>query len=388
LPFAQEKETMKRVTLAILTLCVLTTASWATVTRFRSGIFLHHSTGGCIWGPNGSSTSVPQEMQLYNQVHGFTGDQAVTMNEQWFPGSTDNEWSTWHTVFEHDQPEAISGYYAGNRIIMVKSCFPSSALEGVGQPSDTTQPWMKTIFNYKWHWRHLAGVMRAHPQNFFVIWTNAPLEHQSTDSTAARLSDRFCTWAADTLQAGLDPVMGVFPRNVYVFDFFHKLTDPAGFMLDQYRAGPGDSHPNAAATALVAPQFVRETFDQSILYEAYVNDPSAGPEPGPFDRHDRSLVVSPSPSAGPVTFYYVADEAGPASIRVYSAGGRLLRTLTPRPGTGVQAIEWNGRDECGREVPTGVLLCRYVAGHTAGRSTADGTVAGRAAATTRLVRIR
>ena len=45
----------------------------AAQTRFRSGLFFHHSTGECIWGPNGSSTSVPQEMTRYNTQHGYTG---------------------------------------------------------------------------------------------------------------------------------------------------------------------------------------------------------------------------------------------------------------------------------------------------------------------------
>jgi hypothetical protein len=55
--------------------------------HFRSGIFLHHSTGGCIWGPNGSNTSVPQEMAEYNALYGYTGSLAVTLNEEWWaPG--------------------------------------------------------------------------------------------------------------------------------------------------------------------------------------------------------------------------------------------------------------------------------------------------------------
>jgi hypothetical protein len=38
-------------------------------------------------------------------------------------------------------------------------------------------------------------------------------------------------------------------------------------MLPMYAASPGDSHPNAAATQLVAPQFVEEIFDAAIAYE-------------------------------------------------------------------------------------------------------------------------
>ena len=234
----------------------------------RSGIFLHHSTGSNIWGPNGSSTSVPQEMAVYNTAHGYTGPQAVIMNEEWWnPG--DNEWVTQHEFFEDPSPVTGIGYYLpGNKIIVIKSCFPSSAMTGYGQTSDTLSPWLKTIYNYKWHWRHIIKAMSSYPDNFFVIWTNAPLEPHSTSTSEAWLSKQFCTWAKDTLAAGLDVNYGAFPPNVYVFDFFHKLTGINGMMIATYAAAPYDSHPNSLATQLIAPQFVQEIFNASIAYEA------------------------------------------------------------------------------------------------------------------------
>jgi len=235
---------------------------------FRSGRFFHHSTGECIWGPNGSSTSVPQEMTRYNTQHGYSGQYAVTMSETWFPVNYDNEWATWHTIYETNLPENISSYFNTNKIIMVKSCFPSSAIEAIGQPIDTLSPDYKTVYNYKWHWRHIVTKMRTRPQNFFVIWTNAPLTQAETTPTQAYLSRQFCKWAKDTLARGLDPVFGAFPNNVYVFCIFSKLTDANGYMLPQYATGPNDPHPNANATALVAPQLVNEVFDHSIGYES------------------------------------------------------------------------------------------------------------------------
>lgn len=236
-------------------------------TLFRSGLFFHHSTGQCIWGPNGSATSVPQEMTRYNTQHGYAGQNAVTLNETWFPVNYDNDWYLWHEMIESNTPENFTSYFAGNKIIMIKSCFPSSAIEEWGQPIDTATPDYKTVYNYKWQWRHIIRVMKNHPQNFFVIWTNAPLTPAETNSNSAMLSRRFCKWAKDTLAQGLDPVFGQFPPNVYVFDFFSKLTDANGFMLLQYATGANDPHPNAAATELVAPLLVNEVFDHSIAYE-------------------------------------------------------------------------------------------------------------------------
>ncbi|MBN1198382.1 MAG: hypothetical protein JXA23_03445 [Bacteroidales bacterium] len=236
--------------------------------QFRSGIFLHHSTGANIWGPNGSSTSIPQEMIAYNTTHGYTGDEMVMMDEEWWAPS-DNEWATQHAFFEDPDPYTGIGYYLpGNRIIVIKSCFPSSAMVSVGSPEDTLTPYLKSVYNYKWHWRHILQVAESLPENFFVLWTNAPLEPNSTNSSEAALSRDFCKWAKDTLAAGLDAGYSTFPPNAYVFDFFSKLTGPDGMMLSSYAASPGDSHPNAEATQLIAPQFVQEIFDAAISYEA------------------------------------------------------------------------------------------------------------------------
>ncbi|NOX17857.1 MAG: T9SS type A sorting domain-containing protein [Chlorobi bacterium] len=239
-------------------------------TLFRSGIFLHHSTGACIWGPNGSDTSIPDEINNYNSTNGLTGDEAISMDEEEFPlDPWINEWYRWHNIFNGNDPTAdIEPYYNSDRIIVIKSCFPSSELQSWGSPSDTLDPEYKSVYNYKWHWRSFISVMKNHPDNFFAVWTNAPLVPNSTNDSQAQLSDKFCKWAKDTLALGLDPILGEFPPNVYVFDFFHKLAGPDGKLQLQYAQDEWDSHPNSAATELVAPQFVEEIFDAAIAYES------------------------------------------------------------------------------------------------------------------------
>jgi hypothetical protein len=259
---------------------VLTTDAFSQATKFRSGIFLHHSTGGCIWGPNGSSTSVPQEITLYNMQHGYTDTNAVSMNEEGWPlNPWSNEWERWHRIFDDEDPMAdIHSYLAANRIIVIKSCFPSSSMADEGSASDTLDPTLKSAYNYKWHWRNIVNVMRQHQDNFFVIWTNAPLVASQTNDQEAQLSDKFCRWAKDTLAVGTDPAFGAFPSNVYVFDFFHKLANSSGKLPLQYAASGSDSHPNGTATQLVAPQFVREIFDAAIAYEQSDIPPLSAPE--------------------------------------------------------------------------------------------------------------
>ncbi|KAF0203231.1 MAG: hypothetical protein FD170_1220 [Bacteroidetes bacterium] len=235
---------------------------------FRSGRFLHHSTGGNIWGPNGSQTSIPLQMEIYNTSHGYTGTNAVSMTRWWWPSGGNNEWEYWHRIFDNEVPGvSITPILNSNKIVVIKSCFPSSEMVGWGQPSDTLTPTLKTNYNHKWHWRSIVNVMAQRPQNFFVIWTNAPHVAGNTNANAAGLAKQFCEWAKDTLAVGLDPVMGSFPPNIYVFDYFSKLTDENGFQMLQYAVSNNDSHPNALATEFVAPQFVTEIFDAAIIYE-------------------------------------------------------------------------------------------------------------------------
>ncbi|MBL7904696.1 MAG: hypothetical protein JNL22_06715 [Bacteroidales bacterium] len=260
---------MKRYFYLLLVLILPSAAM--TQPQFRSGIFLHHSTGGYIWGPNGSSTSIPNEIALYNAAHGYTGSNAVSMTEQWFPGaplSNDNEWERWHRIFDGVDPYAnLAPILAANKIVVVKSCYPSSAMTGMGSPADTNFYTRKTMYNHKWHMRHIVRDMASHPENFFGLWTNAPLVAGATNPNAALLAKRFTTWMKDTLAQGLDPEFGAFPPNVYVFHYFQKLADENGYERAEYAVSNTDSHPNSAATLLVAPQFVNEIFNAAIAYE-------------------------------------------------------------------------------------------------------------------------
>jgi hypothetical protein len=288
--------------------------------KFRSGIFLHHSTGDNIWGPNGSATSIPQEIAKYNTFHTYSAGDAISMDQLWWPdgaNSGNNEWECWHRIFENKDlaNSDIRGILAANKIVVIKSCFPSSALDRLGQLSDTLSPTEKTIYNYKWHWRHIVKAMKQHPGVFFAIWTNAPLTSGQSDATAADLSKKFCKWAKDTLAKGLDPIIGTFPKNIYVFDYFSKLTDANGYLKNQYAVNSGDSHPNDAATALIAPQFVSEIFDAAISYEGYLL--------GVEKDHYLNLLLYPNPSGNDITVR-VSSLSGDLKLYIYNVNGQKL----------------------------------------------------------------
>jgi hypothetical protein len=287
-------------------------------TYFRSGIFLHHSTGNYIWGPNPdgkSTTTIPLQMSLYNSSHSYSGSNSITLNEEWWSPS-DNEWSTQHQFFEGNTAYTnIKDYLSNHKIIVIKSCFPASSIEAWGVSSDTLNPSYKSVYNYKWHWRHIVKVMASHPDHFFALWTNAPLEPSSTNSAAAEKSLSFCKWAKDTLAKGLDATFGKFPANVYVFNFFSKLTDANGMMLTQYRTSAGDSHPNGAATDLVAPQFVKEIFDAAIVYEStYTDIPNC-------NESSSTIRIKPNPATDKVEIAGQCDE----TIEIINTQGETVQ---------------------------------------------------------------
>ena len=253
----------------IVLLIVVPFCSLAQQQKFRSGIFLYQSPGRHIWGPNDSPTRVPAEITSYNNSHGLAGSAAYTLGSEHWPPTRDNEWARWHAIFSNAAPDVdIRLILAGNAIVMIKSCFPSSSMwGGAGAPADTMTPDDKSVSNYKWHWRSIVSAMRNAPHNFFVMWTNSPLVPDVTNDEEAAAADAFCRWAKDTLAAGRDTIAGSFPKNIYVFDYFHKLAGADGKLQMKYAADSTDSHPNSAATQVVAPQLVREMFEAASAYE-------------------------------------------------------------------------------------------------------------------------
>jgi hypothetical protein len=246
--------------------------------RFRRAVFLSRSVGGFIYQYNGASTDVPNEIAAYNTAHNYTGGDAVSMYKVYpFPyvSDHDNEWFRWHHIFHNDagyaaEHDSLFNMINGSTydIIMIKTCFYAASMtDGAGDPTDTlTINELRTVYNYKWHWRYMIRIMEAHPDKFFVIWTNSAANdyEQHDDSVYV---DRFATWCKDTLAAGFDVTFGAFPPNVYVFDFFHTLANAGGLLPVMYEQSITNSHPNMAASELDAPQLVQEIYDAAIVYE-------------------------------------------------------------------------------------------------------------------------
>ena len=72
--------------------------------------------------------------------------------------------------------------------------------------------------------------------------------------------------------------------------------------------------------------------------------------------------VTPNPFNPTTSVSYGTPSSGRVAIRVYDVSGRLVRTLVDGPvEAGYHTAMWDGRDEGGVEVASGVYFCRMEA---------------------------
>jgi len=81
-------------------------------------------------------------------------------------------------------------------------------------------------------------------------------------------------------------------------------------------------------------------------------------------------AVTPNPAGSQATIRYALPQATRVSLKVYDASGRMVKALEDAEQTaGVHSIHWNGTDDAGREMASGVYFCRLQTGdeHRIGR---------------------
>lgn len=148
----------------------------------------------------------------------------------------------------------------------------------------------------------------------------------------------------------------------------------AGYRV--YRAGPGGERSLVAGGVLAgsAREFLDRTAAASAAQTYWIGslDP-VGHETliGPFAYTPAGgaparlalAAAGPNPAAGGARLAIQIPARGRASLRVYAVSGRLVRTLVDdEVPAGSTVLEWDGRDQGGQPLPSGVYLGRLAAG--------------------------
>jgi hypothetical protein len=215
-------------------------------------IFLHHSTGGVIWGGG-----VANSIASYNAAHSTS----YQISERSFPSSAYpppsggwqnypyDYWNIWIHGGGGGEPtlETLTTQY---NVIVWKHCFPVSNIDpDTGSASVSSSN--KTLENYKLQYAALKTKMRSFPNTRFIVWTGSALIQSETTSANATRAQEFANWVKNTWDEKND--------NIFVWDFRQLETEGGLYLLGKYSAG--DSHPNSTLANTIAPYFAQRIVD-------------------------------------------------------------------------------------------------------------------------------
>jgi hypothetical protein len=218
-------------------------------------IFLHHSTGGVIWG-GGVATSIANYNSAHSTNYQITARDFPSSNYPQ-PGGWQNYpydyWNIWIHGGGGSEPtlETLTAQYD---VIVWKHCYPGSDI-GPDTGSASVSSSNKTLENYKLQYAALKTKMHSFPNTRFIVWTGAA--NVQTPQSSAADADRaqeFANWVKNTWDEKGD--------NIFVWDFRQLETegvDGGRYLLSKYSAG--DSHPNSTLANTIAPYFAQRIVD-------------------------------------------------------------------------------------------------------------------------------
>jgi hypothetical protein len=223
---------------------------------YTNVIFLHHSTGQNLINQGNVRALFAQKGYRfwdhdYNTIGLTRPDGSLTGASYDIPeiepgsqggGNTDPEGlAVLFAQPAHNPPDNAWSRLLRHEVLIFKSCFPNSAIE-----SDDSLEQRKALY------RGMRDVIDRHPDRLFILLTTPPLHPKATDAQQAARARALARWL------GSDEFLRGRP-NLYVFDFFDLLADPATHTLRaEYQTDPDstDSHPNEAANQTIGPLFV------------------------------------------------------------------------------------------------------------------------------------
>jgi len=342
-------------------------------------VFIHHSTGENWLADDDGGLGIALRDNNY-----FVSDTNYGWGTEAIGSSTDiGHWWTWFRSTQspgylaalfNESGDHSSGRYSRlaadpggqNRIVIFKSCFPNSALQG--SPSDPVPPIgdnplkgndcgseHHTVANAKGIYIDILEYFGTKPDTLFVVIAAPPL----SDGTYAANARAFNQWLATEWLSGYPG------KNVFVFDFYNVLTTNGGnpevsdlnatagnhhrwwngavqhqvdlaFNTSAYPSPEGDDHPaqagNQKATAEFVPllnyaynRWANVTGDPTDLRADFTANVTAGPAPLAVQFTDLSTG---NPKAWNWSFGDGATSELQHAAHEYTADGNYTVSLT------------------------------------------------------------
>jgi len=292
-------------------------------------IFIHHSTGGNWladpnndqpygglgkalmqnnyfvsatnygWGPDG----IGDRTDIPNWTEWFVGPNRDTYLDALYNESEQNvgDFGDWSRLRSDPGGE--------NVIIMFKSCFPNSNLEG--NPDDPPLPepndWEYSVANAKAVYNALLTYFATRQDKLFVVITAPPLMRSETSRQNAANARAFNNWLVNDWLAD-------YPyANVAVFDYYNVLTGPDnhhrwnGSAIEHIQATDnnyafypsGDSHPSTEGHTKATAEFVPLL---NVFYNRWRAGETVAPPPATLPAEPATVEATeavPEPTAKP-----------------------------------------------------------------------------------------
>ncbi len=234
-------------------------------------IFIHHSTGenwlrddyGLLGKTLGQNNYFVSDTN-YGWGPDGIGDRTDIPNwTEWFASEATPKYMT--ALFKEngqnaDYTRSLADPGGENEIIVFKSCFPNSALEG--QPGDPPDPegWL-SVGHSKFVYNEILRYFGTRPDKLFIVVSAPPL----SDGTFAKNARAFNEWLRNDWLRENNYTL----NNVAVFDFYNVLTSPDAhhrFVNGQVehiignkntlQYPSGDDHPSTSGSQKASEEFV------------------------------------------------------------------------------------------------------------------------------------
>jgi hypothetical protein len=301
-------------------------------------IFIHHSTGQNWLDDNNGGLGLALSQNNY-----FVSDTYYGWGPNSIGDSTDiPDWLTWfrsgntatYMTALYNESDTHSSYTRGNlsnpggenEIIMFKSCFPNSDLEGTPDDSPSPDGWL-TVGHAKYVYNQLLLYFQAHPDKLFVVITAPPLINNAHADNARA----FNQWLMNDWLGENNYTL----KNVAIFDFYNVLTGPdnhhrfynnavqhiftQGMNTLYYPSGDYDDHPNQTGNLKATNEFVTLL---NVFYHRWKND-----------------ILPPATTTG-------------MSTKVMTSSATLNGTVNPNGLSTTYYFEWGTTTSYGNTIPS------------------------------------